>query len=58
MAPQQRIALELAWTAIEDAGYKAGFFKASKTGVFLGVCDTDSSPGSTTHSRLEFGYTD
>jgi polyketide synthase PksL len=35
MAPQQRIALKLAWTAIEEAGYKAGFFKASKTGVFF-----------------------
>ncbi|MEW9701811.1 beta-ketoacyl synthase N-terminal-like domain-containing protein [Paenibacillus sp. SI8] len=41
MDPQQRIALELAWKAIEDAGYKASSLKGSKTGVFMGVCNTD-----------------
>ncbi|MCR4443017.1 MAG: beta-ketoacyl synthase N-terminal-like domain-containing protein [Peptococcaceae bacterium] len=41
MDPQQRIVLELAWKAIEDAGYRAGSLKGSKTGVFIGVCNTD-----------------
>ncbi|UJF34786.1 type I polyketide synthase [Paenibacillus hexagrammi] len=41
MDPQQRIALELAWKAIEDAGYKASSLKSTKTGVFMGVCNTD-----------------
>ncbi|MBY9081331.1 hypothetical protein KIH86_19950 [Paenibacillus sp. HN-1] len=41
MDPQQRMALELAWKAIEDAGYKADSLKGSKTGVFMGVCNTD-----------------
>lgn len=41
MDPQQRITLELAWKAIEDAGYKAGSLKASQTGVYMGACNTD-----------------
>ncbi|MDT8977370.1 SDR family NAD(P)-dependent oxidoreductase [Paenibacillus sp. chi10] len=41
MDPQQRITLELAWKAIEDAGYRAGALKSTKTGVFMGVCNTD-----------------
>ncbi len=41
MDPQQRITLELAWKAIEDAGYRAGTLKSTKTGVFMGVCNTD-----------------
>ncbi|MFF4739679.1 SDR family NAD(P)-dependent oxidoreductase [Streptomyces sp. NPDC001262] len=41
MDPQQRFALELAWKAIEDAGYRASAFAGTKTGVFMGVCHAD-----------------
>ncbi|MFH8346373.1 SDR family NAD(P)-dependent oxidoreductase [Streptomyces sp. NPDC018045] len=41
MDPQQRFALELAWQAIEDAGYRASTFAGTKTGVFMGVCHAD-----------------
>ena len=41
MDPQQRIALELAWKAVEDAGYRAAALKNYKTGVFMGVCNSD-----------------
>ncbi|MEU7163984.1 SDR family NAD(P)-dependent oxidoreductase [Streptomyces morookaense] len=41
MDPQQRFALELAWKAIEDAGYRASEFAGTKTGVFMGVCHAD-----------------
>ena len=41
MDPQQRFALELAWQAIEDAGYRAGSLAGSRTGVFMGVCHWD-----------------
>ncbi|WP_421107469.1 SDR family NAD(P)-dependent oxidoreductase [Streptomyces sp. NEAU-S77] len=41
MDPQQRFALELAWKAIEDAGYRASEFAGTTTGVFMGVCHAD-----------------
>ncbi|MGV0809598.1 SDR family NAD(P)-dependent oxidoreductase [Mycolicibacterium setense] len=39
--PQQRIALELAWHAIEDAGLVPGSTVASRTGVFFGVMSSE-----------------
>ncbi len=37
MDPQQRLALELSWSAVQDAGYPAASLEGSDTGVFLGV---------------------
>ncbi|MEU3645654.1 SDR family NAD(P)-dependent oxidoreductase [Lentzea sp. NPDC034063] len=41
MDPQQRLALELSWHAVEDAGYRADRLAGSRTGVFMGVCHWD-----------------
>ncbi|WP_186400372.1 SDR family NAD(P)-dependent oxidoreductase [Stappia sp. P2PMeth1] len=41
MDPQQRFALEMAWHAIEDAGYRASDLAGSRTGVYMGVCHWD-----------------
>lgn len=41
MDPQQRLALELAWEAIEDAGLKRDQLAGSRTGVFLGIWTSD-----------------
>jgi acyl transferase domain-containing protein/acyl carrier protein len=41
MDPQQRLALELSWSAIQDAGYSAAQLENSNTGVFLGVGATE-----------------
>ncbi|PJN35791.1 polyketide synthase [Streptomyces sp. CB02959] len=41
MDPQQRFALELAWQAVEDAGYRASELAGSRTGVFMGVSHAD-----------------
>ncbi|MBI2570997.1 MAG: SDR family NAD(P)-dependent oxidoreductase [Candidatus Schekmanbacteria bacterium] len=36
MDPQQRLALELVWEALEDAGIPAASYRGSRTAVFLG----------------------
>lgn len=41
MDPQQRMAMELSWKAIEDAGYKPSSLAGTNTGVFMGVCHWD-----------------
>ena len=39
--PQQRLALEVSWEALEDAAIVPGNLKGSQTGVFLGITNHD-----------------
>jgi myxalamid-type polyketide synthase MxaE and MxaD len=41
MDPQQRLALEVAWEALEDAGLPAGALAGTTAGVFMGVSTYD-----------------
>ncbi|MFC5829636.1 type I polyketide synthase [Nonomuraea insulae] len=41
MDPQQRLALEVAWEAMEDAGLPLETLQRTRTGVFLGVYNSD-----------------
>ncbi|MEA2373150.1 MAG: hypothetical protein QOH12_3544, partial [Solirubrobacteraceae bacterium] len=51
MNPQQRIILELAWEAFEDAGIGPASLRGSPTGVFTGVFHDDYSGGAVHAAR-------
>jgi acyl transferase domain-containing protein len=41
MDPQQRLLLEVSWEALEDAGIAPSTLNGSKTGVYMGLCNSD-----------------
>ncbi|MEN7551963.1 SDR family NAD(P)-dependent oxidoreductase, partial [Rapidithrix thailandica] len=41
MDPQQRIALQIIWKTMENAGYKPSSFNGSRTALYLGVSNMD-----------------
>ena len=43
MDPQQRLALEVAWETLENAGIAPMDLRATKTGIFLGIASNDYS---------------
>ncbi|NEW09011.1 amino acid adenylation domain-containing protein [Paenibacillus sp. SYP-B3998] len=43
MDPQHRLFLQVAWSTIEDAGYKPSDLSGSKTGIFVGIGTQDYS---------------
>ena len=56
MDPQQRLVLEVAWHALEDAGIAADRLTGSPTGVYLGICTADYGRLGDPRSRSEDGY--
>jgi acyl transferase domain-containing protein/SAM-dependent methyltransferase len=41
MDPQQRLVLELAWEALEDAGHAASELNGAAAGIYLGIANSD-----------------
>jgi acyl transferase domain-containing protein len=52
MDPQQRLALELAWEALEDAGHAPTALVGSRTGIYLGMANGDYGRALFAHPEL------
>ncbi len=52
MDPQQRLMLEVAWTALEDAGHAGAGLAGSRTGVYVGVANGDYGRALYAHREL------
>ncbi len=55
MDPQERLLLEGAWEALEDAGIDPASLRGSRTGVFAGVMSYDYGIGSAAERRERYG---
>jgi len=55
MDPQQRLVLEVAWEALEQAGLRPGELNESSTGVYLGSMGSDYGQGNPSLELLD-GY--
>ncbi|GAU68946.1 putative modular polyketide synthase [Streptomyces sp. NBRC 110611] len=53
MDPQQRLSLEVAWEALENAGLAPSSLAGSRTGVFMGVASFDFAT-ETLHTPLDY----
>ena len=58
MDPQQRILLEVAWEAFEDAGINIEDIAGSKAGVFLGIASNDYSFVQIENARGDYSIID
>jgi acyl transferase domain-containing protein/NADPH:quinone reductase-like Zn-dependent oxidoreductase/acyl carrier protein len=56
MDPQQRIVLEVAWEALENAGIAADRLEATRTGVYLGCCTADYARLGDADAQASDGY--
>jgi acyl transferase domain-containing protein/NADP-dependent 3-hydroxy acid dehydrogenase YdfG/SAM-dependent methyltransferase/acyl carrier protein len=56
MDPQQRIVLEVAWEALENAGIAADRLEATRAGVYLGCCTADYARLGDADAQASDGY--
>jgi len=52
MDPQQRLVLEVAWEALEDAGQKSSALMGQRAGIYLGIANNDYGRALFAHPEL------